>query len=311
MTSKATRRTGRTNGHTHPYDDTRGGNTGPGEDGEPRHAYVFDADRTGPAGDDDHTHSLPGFADEERARHPKKPRKETDVEEQDATGATETLAFDAMFEIKAGNEADDEEERGVFEGLASTFGNKDRGGDIVMPGAFAKAVRGGPQKIKLLFAHDTREPIGVLTELEETLRGLRIKGRLLINQGVPTADKVFALMKAKALDALSIGFFADPKKQEFDSDKGIRLLKNIELFEVSVVTFGMNPKARIQRVKALGVEDIQTKADLEIVLRDAGVSRQAAKYVAAHWNPPAQRDVEGEVKELVDAMTRVADTLTG
>ena len=222
--------------------------------------------------------------------------------------ASETLDFAALIHLKA---ADDEDGPGVFEGLASTFGNTDEGGDIVAPGAFARAVKGSHKRIKLLFGHDTREPIGIVLELEETDKGLRVKGRLLIDQGVPTADKVFALMKAGALDALSIGFRVPKNGAEFNEDLSVRVLKKIDLMEISVVLFPMNPKAKIQRVKSLGVDDFQTKTDLEAVLRDAGVSRQAAKYVAAGWSPPAQRDVEGELKELASAMSRVADAMAG
>ena len=222
--------------------------------------------------------------------------------------ANETLDFAALIHLKA---ADDPDGPGVFEGLASTFGNADEMGDIILPGAFSKAVNGSAKRIKLLFAHDTREPIGIMEEIEETDKGLRIKGRLLIEQGVPTADKVYSLLKAGALDALSIGFRIPKNGAEFNEDTGTRVLKKIDLLEISIVTFPMNPKAKIRRVKSLGVDDFQTKSDLEAVLRDAGVSRQAAKYVAAGWSPPAQRDVEGELKELASAMTRAADTMAG
>ena len=215
--------------------------------------------------------------------------------------ATETLAFAALIELKA--EHDDDEERGVFEGLASTFGNVDRGGDVIMPGAFAAAVKGSPKKIKLLFAHDTREPVGVIMELEETDRGLRIKGRLLIEQGVPTADKVFALMKAGALDALSIGFMVPNNGATFDREAGVRVIKKIELMEISIVTFAMNPKAKIQRVKAVG--NIETKRDFEDYLRDAGFSANAAKAITAGGFKEKTSDLRDgagdEVGDLVEA----------
>ncbi|KKK76593.1 hypothetical protein LCGC14_2862060, partial [marine sediment metagenome] len=109
-------------------------------------------------------------------------------------------------------------------------------------------------------------------ELEEADRGLRIKGRLLIEQGVPTADKVFALLKAGALDALSIGFMVPNNGAVFDREAGVRVLKKIDLMEISIVTFPMNPKAKIQRVKALAAEGIETKRDFENYLREAGFS---------------------------------------
>lgn len=225
--------------------------------------------------------------------------------------ATETLAFAALIELKAAH--DDDEERGVFEGLASTFGNTDRGGDVIMPGAFAAAVKGNPKKIKLLFAHDTREPVGVIMELEETDRGLRIKGRLLIEQGVPTADKVFALLKAGALDALSIGFMVPNNGAVFDREAGVRVLKKIDLLEISIVTFPMNPKAKIQRVKALAVEGIETKRDFENYLREAGFSANAAKAITAGGFKETSdlRDGAGDdLRDLLAKLKRACKILT-
>src|SRR5262245_34040343 len=94
---------------------------------------------------------------------------------------------------------------GRFEGYASLFNREDLSGDVVAPGAFADSIgRRGPAGIKLLFQHDANQPIGVWTKLSEDARGLYAHGRLMPE--VAKAREVHALMRAGALDGLSIGF---------------------------------------------------------------------------------------------------------
>ncbi len=224
-------------------------------------------------------------------------------------GELEHLAFEAALELKAEDDNSDGGPDGTFTGMASTFGNKDLMGDIIEAGAFKKSLKRRPaKKVKLLHQHDGWSlPLGVFAEIEETPKGLMVKGRLAM--GTQQGREVFELMKMGALDALSIGFRVAKDGAIFDRDKGLRIIKEIDLIEISVVNFPANPRARITGVKGLTVEDIQTKHDLEAVLRDAGVSRQVAKYVAAHWQPPAQRDVEGGESGLTEEQTAQAIAL--
>lgn len=142
---------------------------------------------------------------------------------------------------------------GEFEGLASVYGNKDMGGDIVAPGAFTKSIADKPE-IPVLWQHDQREPIGVGT-LTDTAEGLAIKGKLVMQSDV--AQKAFALMKAGALKGLSIGYQIVTAARE----NGARLLKEIKLYEVSLVTFPMNPDATVTAVK----EQAETCAAKELL----------------------------------------------
>ncbi|MCK1313706.1 HK97 family phage prohead protease [Bradyrhizobium sp. 23] len=138
-------------------------------------------------------------------------------------------------------------EDGTFSGYASVFGVTDLGGDSVQPGAFTKSLKSKPAaKVKMLRGHDTSEPIGVWTSIVEDSRGLKATGRLILdtNKGRET----YALLKAGALDGLSIGYRT--KKESFDRTKKVRLLNELELHEVSIVTFPMNPTATISRVKS-------------------------------------------------------------
>jgi uncharacterized protein len=137
------------------------------------------------------------------------------------------------------------DEQGRFTGLASVYGNVDLGGDMVVPGAFTKSIvdRGG--EVPLLFAHDSRQPIG-LARLQDTSSGLAIDGELVLD--VPKARETYSLLKAKVLRGLSIGY--DLIKS--DVMNGVRRLRELKLFEVSVVVIPMNEQALITAVKAEG-----------------------------------------------------------
>ncbi len=92
-----------------------------------------------------------------------------------------TLDCQADFELKSYDDDEDDEAKGKFSGYASVFGNKDLGNDVVVNGAFAKSIRAkGARKIKMLFQHDTKEPIGVYTKIKEDANGLYVEGQLAI-----------------------------------------------------------------------------------------------------------------------------------
>lgn len=136
---------------------------------------------------------------------------------------------------------------GTFEGYASIFDVEDLGRDIVKAGAFKKSLKARPAgKVKLLRQHDTREPIGLWTDLVEDGKGLRAKGRLILETTL--GRETHALMKAGALDGLSIGFRTI--KDTFDRKTGVRLLQEVDLVEISVVTFPMNTASTVTAVKA-------------------------------------------------------------
>jgi hypothetical protein len=136
---------------------------------------------------------------------------------------------------------------GTFSGYASLFNTEDMGHDIVLPGAFRDSLNDrGAAGIKLLYQHNPAEPIGIWESLKEDARGLLAKGRLML--AVARAREVLALMRAGALDGLSIGFRAVVGQR--DSKSGIRRLAKIDLWEISVVTFPLLPEARVAHVKA-------------------------------------------------------------
>jgi HK97 family phage prohead protease len=130
---------------------------------------------------------------------------------------------------------------GVFEGYASLFDIRDTCGDIVEHGAFAACLRRrGAAGVKMLWQHRPEEPIGVWAEIAEDARGLKVKGRLDV--AVARAREALSLIRAGALDGLSIGF----RVQRASSERGGgRRLVEIDLIEISIVTFPALPQARI------------------------------------------------------------------
>ena len=142
--------------------------------------------------------------------------------------------FGAAVEVKDG---------AVIEGYASLFGETDQGGDIVGKGAYAtslKALVAEGRKVKMLWQHDPAQPIGVWDEAREDARGLYVKGRLL--DTTQRGREAIALIGAGAIDGLSIGYRTVKATK---SDTGQRVLQELELWEVSLVTFPMLPSARV------------------------------------------------------------------
>lgn len=133
-------------------------------------------------------------------------------------------------------------EDGSFEGYASVFGLADQGGDIVMPGAFADSLKAkSAAGIRLLFQHDPKEPVGRLLHVIEDRHGLKVAGQLLTE--VPRSQALRDLIAGGALDGLSIGFRT--VRATRDRASGYRHLWQIDLWEISIVTFPMMDQARI------------------------------------------------------------------
>jgi HK97 family phage prohead protease len=158
----------------------------------------------------------------------------------------------------------------VIEGYASLFGATDEGGDIVQPGAYGaslKRLATEGRRVKMLWQHDPTEPIGIWDEVREDGRGLFVKGRILSE--VARGREAAALVAAGAIDGLSIGYRT---KRAAKDASGRRLLAELELWEVSLVTFPMLADARVA-----------AKADetAEGLLRDLAEAFAGARRVLA------------------------------
>jgi len=158
----------------------------------------------------------------------------------------------------------------------------------------------------LLYQHRSDEPIGVFDEILEDSRGLKVKGRLAM--GTQRGREVYELMKMGALDGLSIGYRVDAKGMDYDEKGKRRLLKEVDLLEISAVTFPMNPRARVSAVKGAD----RTVREWEELLRDAGsLSRSEAKVAAsAVAKALSLRDAgEKAEPEVLDALARLTSIL--
>lgn len=202
--------------------------------------------------------------------------------------------------------AQDVTAEGRFTGLASVFGTIDQGGDVVQAGAFRTSLAAHAKagtSVVMLRDHDPREPVGVWESVRETAKGLEVVGRLTL--GVAKARETLALLKDGALTGLSIGYRTI--KAGRDQKTGARLLQELDLQEISLVSMPMHTGARVVAVKA---DDIGTQREFETFLRDAGWSRERAKLLSKGFRPAseAQRDAElAAVGDLARAIrTRAA-----
>jgi len=206
-----------------------------------------------------------------------------------------------------------DEVTGAIEGYGALFGERDKGGDIIQRGAFAatiaafKAAGGAPA---FLYQHDPGRPIGVWDSFEEDAKGLRVKGRLILD--APDGKTAQALLKAGAVKGLSIGYRT--VRAIRDEKSGSRILEEVELWEMSLVTFPMQARAGIDSVKFSELKaGVETLADAEELLRDeADFSRKAARDFIARVAGivRGQCETATETKAVTDAAERLYKTLT-
>jgi HK97 family phage prohead protease len=146
-----------------------------------------------------------------------------------------------QFEIKSLNED------GTFAGYASVFNVLDSQRDIIKVGAFSQTIKGRISEIKLLWQHNMSEPIGTIEELKEDSQGLYIRAKLLLGE-IARANEAYALIKAGVVKGLSIGY--SPVRYRYDTPNRIRYISQVDLWEVSLVTYPANPKAQITVLKS-------------------------------------------------------------
>lgn len=182
-----------------------------------------------------------------------------------AAGAREVRSY--ALEIRA------TDEDGTIEGYGSVFGQKDSYDDVIAKGAFAASLATHKSALTMpamLWQHDSASPIGVWTDMTEDDNGLRVKGRLAMDTAL--GKEAYSLLKMGALNGLSIGFMS--KQWQYDRDTDIRTLTEVELWEVSLVTFPAQSRARVTNVKS--ADAMSVPKDAEHILRDAGFSKADA-----------------------------------
>lgn len=232
-------------------------------------------------------------------------------------------AFDlAPIEVKSGGiqrsefplrevkfAGDDGQEGRTFTGYGAVFGNLDSYGDVIEKGAFKKTIRDAKRTgmwPAMLMQHggwamsaDDLTPVGIYTEMDEDENGLLVTGVIADTQ---RGNEALGLMKMKprpALTGLSIGYRAKKFTMGTKPEEPRRTLHEVELVEISLVTFPANPKARIGSIKSSGGLTIR---DLEQALRDAGCSANEAKTILAKGFPAIDhREGDDELQRLNDA----------
>lgn len=199
--------------------------------------------------------------------------------------------LDIPFQIKAVSED------GLFSGYGSVFGVVDSYKEIVAPGAFAESLQG--RMPALLWQHRSGEPIGIYTNVKEDSVGLYVEGKLALKTA--RGAEAYELLKMKALNGLSIGFIT--REDSYDKVSGIRTLKKIDLWEVSLVTFPANDASRVATVK--GIESINTISGVEAYLREAGgLSRRESLAIIARIKSLHGQSDSDELGELAALMQR-------
>jgi len=170
---------------------------------------------------------------------------------------------------------------GVIEGYASVFGGSpDSYGDIIAPGAFASTLtehkRSGTMPL-MLWGHDASQPpIGSWDDMAEDGKGLWVQGSIDLED--PMGQRVYRGLKAKRMKGLSIGY--DTRDSEQDNKRGVRILKDVKLWEVSPVNFPAQDRAKVDTVKSrIRTGELPTLPEFEEFLREAGFSKSQATVI--------------------------------
>lgn len=212
---------------------------------------------------------------------------------------TNALQFSRGIEIKRTDVSD----KGTFAGYASTFGGlPDRAGDVIARGAFGKSLKehqAAGSTPGMLWAHEFSEPIGKWLSLTEDAKGLKAEGKLTLD--VTRGRDAHALMKDGAL-SLSIGY----RVRQDGYERTTRVLKELELLEVSLVAVPANPHARVTAVKA----DIRGPADLQRALMDLGYSQREAKRIVAGGWAALSKQEPSELNQAAALLRKRAAAIT-
>lgn len=225
-----------------------------------------------------------------------------------------TMKLDFSLDLKALKERE-------FEGYGSVFGNVDLGGDVVVRGAFKRTLaahkKAGTMP-SMFWMHDPSQVAGTWTQMREDEKGLYVKGVLADTQ---LGNEIRTLLGMKAVRGLSIGFRT--LDRDF-ADDGTRLLKEIELWEVSIVSLAMNPLADVSSVKtrlSISGEYVPEAREFERLLRDAGCSRKVATAITSRvfdtegssgmLGDPHQRDSGAVDEDEIASALAKSDELSG
>lgn len=205
-----------------------------------------------------------------------------------------TLAFDqAAIKFASGGA------QGVFEGYASVFNVVDGDGDIILPGAFANALKTQTRSVAMFFNHRRNEiPVGKWLDLAEDSVGLHVRGEL--TPGNPQSDALKAAMIHGTVGGMSVGFTA-AKADVAQIETGYAFKNAAQLSEISICTFPANEQATVSALKSM--EAIESIRDAEHWLRDAaGLSKSEAQALIARIKSAVRSDSEGGDQSEIAAL---------
>lgn len=197
-----------------------------------------------------------------------------------------------LFSLEAAEVKFSADKPGFFAGYASKFHGVDAYGDTILPGAYTKTLQDRSRPVQMRWNH--RGPvIGKFTTIKEDDVGLYVEGEL--TPGHSVAEDARASMKHGAVTGLSIGYRI-PEGGSEKSEHGGRLLKQIDLVEISVVESPADVHAQISSVKS-AIEEAESLKEIETLLRDAGgFSRADACALVARIKSLGQSDSAPEKK---------------
>lgn len=196
---------------------------------------------------------------------------------------------------------------GRFRGYGSTFGNVDLGKDICVKGCFARSL--GEHKADgtmpaMYWMHNPNEPVGDWLEMGEDVKGLYNEGQIWTGDSETECSRKAAnVLRGTGPKGLSIGY--KTKKSSFCPKSGVRSLEDVDIKEVSIVGYGMNPKAVVTHIKSLFQDgEVPTVRDVEDLLRDAGFSAgQAKAFISNGWKG-VERDADNQ-KSMADEISEL------
>lgn len=198
-----------------------------------------------------------------------------------------------------------EQDSRTISGYAAIYGNKDSSGDILVKGCFAKSIsERGPdsktnRKIAFLWMHDMDEPLGKITKLYEDEKGLYFEAKLDM---IPEADRALIQMESGTLNQFSIGYQYVWDKMEYDESQDAFIIKEVNLFECSVVTIGANEDTEYSGLKSEQIESEENKLfrDTEKALKQLPIEQayEIRQLIAKHISLTNSKPIESLKEEV-------------
>lgn len=182
-----------------------------------------------------------------------------------------------MRHLYTKSDLEDFDKQGRFSGYGGVFGNKDLGGDILMPDAVKEVELTKSGDLRITEYHDLHRIVGKAQQHSDNF-GIKVEGELFL--GLSYAADMYELMKNDAIDGMSIGYHILPNgiNEVADTDGSFAWeLSAIKLVEVALVPFGMNPLAKVEEVKS--AQNIKTAREFEQFLRTEGFTKREAERI--------------------------------